>query len=296
MNRLGHIFSGGSSSSGASWNALNQDHSIVKTHEQFSAQSLGLSSYQYRTVQVKSSTMENLAQAAWANQVVKNILHAGAGNQIKDISSSSGESWARAKLADDAYSGGNSLAQLKRAQKMQGGNCPVFASTASAVLQGKTDAPMMRVRTRLPEGNSHEFLLLGDRRASRWGDRNTVVVDAWPVKPSASTFDQTFIQDARSGEKLSLRDVLSEYCNEEYSAYTFSNKDRDRLTSIKPLDTDAIDRKLHKQHLPSIGDELVEHIFATESDNLFDARVSTDPSTYYTDGDETRTFDNILSR
>ncbi|MFC3396161.1 hypothetical protein [Brenneria rubrifaciens] len=295
MNRFSSLFSSGSSSSSShTWNALEADnHSSTKIHQSYSAQSLGLSQYQYRTVQVKSSTMDALADAAWANKVVKNVLHAGAGNQIQDISESYGESWARNHLASDAYSGGATINQLKRAQKFQGGNCPVSASVAAVALQGRTDAPIYRLRTSLPQGGNHEFILLGDRRSSQWGDSNTVVVDPWPHKPSASTFDQAFLQDARTGQQTPLQDVVAHYRSEEYKAREVSSSDRNRLSKIKPMDTDTINHKLAKQHLPTIGNDLVSHIYATQSHKLFDARVSTDPSTHYTDGYDTKSFDTL---
>ncbi|WP_190275180.1 hypothetical protein [Collimonas fungivorans] len=294
------VFGKGSSSN--AWNPLeNAEQDIVKVHENVNARALGLNSYANRTVRVSSPALEHLKAASWANRVSKQILNSGAGNQETDIHATSGESWAREILGQDAK-----LPQLQRAQVTQGGNCPVHAAVAVAVLEKSAlTAPLQRRRQTLPNGNSHEFLLIGDPRVSQWGDRNTVVVDPWPGHPSACTLDQAVLYDAKTGNALPLVRLSGELREETWTERALDKKDARRMENIQPMDTEKVNKKLMKKNLPAIGEQLVAHIHQEEQGNvrrgrpqLFDVRVATDPSTRYTD-DHTHsgnTFDDISLR
>ncbi|ARF52720.1 hypothetical protein [Pantoea stewartii] len=278
------VFGGGSSSS---YNAIVEHYETDnKVHQTYSASSLGLpGGYQHREVVVSSGTMSALADASWANRVVKNVIPHGAGNQRHSILATSGESWARMHLGYEKYSGVGITNQLKRAQKFQGGNCSVHAAVASAALKSKgVDRPISRMRIRLPGDNSHELVMLGDHRAPHYGERNTVVVDAWPAHPSASTLDQTVLHDASSNTHMPLTDLMAHYRNETWDVSNLASRsDMARLTDIKVMNTDELQRKLRKEGLPSLhSSDLVRHALNDDSFGSFDVRINTDPSTTYT--------------
>ncbi|ATZ11985.1 hypothetical protein KQH34_16235 [Erwinia amylovora] len=291
----------GGSSSSASYNAIVEHYETdSKVHETHSASSLGLSGYQHREVVVSSGTMSALADASWANRVVKNVLPHGAGNQQHSIHATSGESWARMHLGYEKYSGGGITNHLKRAQKFQGGNCSVHASIAAAALKSKgVDRPICRMRIRLPEDNSHEFVMLGDHREPHFGERNTVVVDAWPAHPSASTLDQTVLHDASRGTHMALTDLMGQYRNETWDVSdTASRSDMALLRDVKVLNSDKLQKKLREQGLPALHSaDLVSHALNDDSFGSFDVRVNTDPSTTYTRDSQYygRSFDYLFN-
>lgn len=296
MPKISSFFGGGSSVQ--SYDATVQHYQSDDTvHGTFSADQLGLHRYQGIGVTVSSGTMEKLADATWANRVAKSAIPSGAGNQRADIIESGGESWARMHLADAKYSGGGSTGQLKRAQKFQGGNCAVHAAVAAAALQSRgVSYPINRVRMQLPGGNSHEFILLGDRRES--GDRDTVVVDPWPTHPSACTLDQAVLHDATRGTHHAVTQFLdsSSYRSEIYKS-SIGSADVQRLSRIEVLGTAELEKKLGKSRLPGVGTQnLVNHALNDTNFGQFDVRVATDPSTYYRDDSGTgwQTFDPIL--
>ncbi|KPW92736.1 hypothetical protein [Pseudomonas syringae pv. coryli] len=296
MPKISSFFGGGSSVQ--SYDATVQHYQSDDTvHGTFSADQLGLHRYQGIGVTVSSGTMEKLADATWANRVAKSAIPSGAGNQRADIIESGGESWARMHLADAKYSGGGSTGQLKRAQKFQGGNCAVHAAVAAAALQSRgVSYPINRVRMQLPGGNSHEFILLGDRRES--GDRDTVVVDPWPTHPSACTLDQAVLHDATRGTHHAVAQFLdsSSYRSEIYKS-SIGSADVQRLSRIEVLGTAELEKKLGKSRLPGVGTQnLVNHALNDTNFGQFDVRVATDPSTYYRDDSGTgwQTFDPIL--
>ncbi|WP_233423724.1 type III effector [Paracidovorax citrulli] len=296
VNMFRKILSGGSSSQGT-WNALNSSNrdDIVKVHENVHSSTLGISGgYRHKTVSVPSEVFENLKAAGRANRITRNVMHAGAGNQVTDIRASQGESWARDVIArrDGAAT------KLKRAQKSQGGNCAVFASVAGAALHNESlSAPIMRRRQSLPDGGSHEFLLIGDPRVARWGESKTVVVDPWPGHPSACTLDQAVLHDSRTGQSYPLAQLAanSRIQGEAWAERAPSGKDSGRMESISPLGQEEINKQMRKMGLPPVGEQLTAHALADDSTRLFDVRVGTDPSTQYMDQSdgETRTFDDI---
>jgi hypothetical protein len=271
----------------------NQSNGTV--HNTFSASQLGLPAYNGYGVTVSSGTLAMLADATWANRVVKSAIPSGAGNQRVDIINSGGESWARLHLADEKYPGGGSTGQLKRAQKFQGGTCAVHASAAAAALQSRgVRYPVNRVRTSLPDGNTHEFLLLGDRRQS--GDRNTVVVDPWATYPSACTLDQAVLHDASRGTHHPVTQLLASYRNEIWQS-SIASADVQRLSRIEVLGTAEIEKKLGKAGLPGLGSQqLVNRALSDDRFGQFDVRVATDPSTLYKDdsGAGWQSFDPLI--
>ncbi|MBX8493756.1 hypothetical protein [Pseudomonas cichorii] len=296
MPKISSFFHG--SSSTQHYDATVQNHESGKTvHDTVRPDKLGLHNYQGKTVTVSSGTLNALADATWANRVAKSVIASGSGNQRTDIIESGGESWARLHLANQKYPAGGSAAQLKRAQKFQGGNCSIHASIAIAALQSRgVDAPINRVRMKLPDGNSHEFVLLGDPRVPKYGEKNTVVVDPWPSYPSACTLDQAILHDATRNTHAPITQLMNDYRHEIYHA-SVSPQDAQRLTKIEVLGTAALEKKLEKMKLPPLGSqELINHALADNRYGQFDVRVATDPSTGYRDesGAIVRTFDPLL--
>lgn len=294
MPKISSYFGGGSSVQ--TYDATVQhNRSNATVHNTVDASQLGLPAYHGYGVTVSSGTLEMLADATWANRVVKSAIPLGAGNQKADIVNSGGESWARLHLADAKYPGGGSTGQLKRAQKFQGGTCAVHASVAAAALQSRgVRYPVNRVRTGLPDGNTHEFLLLGDRRQS--GDRNTVVVDSWATYPSACTLDQAVLHDASKGTHHPVTEILANHRNEIWHS-SIGSADVNRLTKIEVLGTAQLEKMLGKAKLPERGSaQLVNRGLTDDRFGQFDVRVATDPSTLYKDDSGTgwQSFDPVL--
>lgn len=281
------MFSGSSSSSQNTWNALADLHQpTVRSHSHYNATSRDFPNMRNEIAQVKSTTIQALADADKAISIVKNILADGAGNQRQDIESSQGESWARSELATNAYSAGTPSNKLKRAQKFQGGNCSVFAMVAAAALQAKgTNAPLQRVMTPLPGGGSHEYILLGDRRDPKWGTRNTVVVDAWPIHPKPTTLARAVLHDIETGTSIALKELPDLYRYFEHTISPLPSTDLSRLKNIEPMSANEVNRKLGKKGLPPIGPSLTQHALrdiATDGGRLFNVSVGSDPNTRYT--------------
>lgn len=294
-----NIFRGSSSSSTYSAIVENGDTGS-HVHDTRSASQLGLSGYQHKNVVVKPGTLSALADACWANRVVKNMLPHGAGNQRQDVRASSGESWARMHLASEKFPHGGFVNQMKRAQKFQGGNCAVHAAIAVAALKERNvSQPICRVRLRLPEDTSHEFVLLGDPRDRQWGERNTVVVDAWPTHPSACTLKQAVLHDMQRGTHTPLAELMPSRDSLVWDVSDLVERsDIRRLREVKLLSSEALQQKLAKAGLPSLrSDDLIRHALRDDSFNRFDVRVATDPSTTYTNdaGHRGQSFDFLLS-
>jgi hypothetical protein len=296
MPKISNFFGGGSST--PTFNAIVQHHQSDETvHGTVRPGQLGLQAYQGKTVTVSSGTLQALADATWANRVAKSVIPSGAGNQRADIRESGGESWARLHLADAKYPGGGSTGQLKRAQKFQGGNCSVHASIAIAALQNRgVDYPINRVRLKLPDDNSHEFVLLGDPRDARYGERNTVVVDPWPTHPSACTLDQAVLHDATHDTHTPVTHLLDNYRHEIYRS-SISAADVKLLRKIEVLGTEELEKKIGKLGLPGLGTPaLINQALSDDRFGQFDVRVATDPSTRYRDNSSMsgQTFDPVL--
>ncbi|OSN11422.1 hypothetical protein AU512_02830 [Lonsdalea iberica] len=294
-----NIFRG--SASASTYSAIVENYDTgSKVHDTRSTSQLGLSGYQYKNVVVKSGTLSALADACWANRVVKKMLPHGAGNQRQDVRASSGESWARMHLAYQKYPHGGIENQIKRAQKFQGGNCAVHAAVAVAALKERNvSQPICRVRLQLPENNSHEFVMLGDPRDPTWGERNTVVVDAWPTHPSACTLDQSMLHDMQRDTHAPMTELMATHNHLLWDASDSANRsDIRRLKEVEVLSSEALQQKLAKAGLPSLhSDDLVRHALRDDSFNRFDVRVATDPSTTYSDsaGHRGQSVDYLLS-
>ncbi|MEI8632936.1 hypothetical protein P4S72_14945 [Vibrio sp. PP-XX7] len=91
-------------------------------------------------------------------------------------------------------------------------------------MQG-VERPVTRVRARVSEetGQSHEYVLLGDRRTLP--EREVVVVDAWPTRPIACTLDQAVLNDKQSGRQVRLTDLPN---MSRYSEFTGANHGKKR--------------------------------------------------------------------
>jgi len=142
-----------------------------------------------------------MAQAALAH--TKNVFPNGAGNQIKKIRSSGGNTNIRTAVARDkqgkyqvtnarvkqiARQNANALAahRAARAKMTGGGNCDEFGAVAYDFL--RTTFP--KEKFTLVGGDGHVFVIIGDMQKdppSQW-----VVVDGWVNEPEVVTFDHFF--------------------------------------------------------------------------------------------------------
>jgi hypothetical protein len=279
----------------------------VTAHQSLERRELGvLSALPRRRVQVNSQTMDHLRIAQRANNLVKAVLDSGAGNQAVDIAASGGESWARRQVGFESAPRGNMAAQIQRVDLAQGGNCPEHASFASAVVlrlgtepETTVAAPVVRVW----EGSQsldHTYTLIGDPRAPEWGNHNTVLVDPWVVVPSASTLSEARLHNARSGTSSPFNPLGEGLFVDTFAPGTSEwHAMAGRAESVHPMSTDEMEQQLMKtkamrrQTVSEFGGELAAHALRVEPDLIFDCRVSTNPETEYTDGNQVRTFDQI---
>jgi len=81
------------------------------------------------------------------------------------------------------------LEYARAGAEAQGGACVEHASLAYAALATrKIDAPVMRVSDRNVD---HAYVVIGDPRDPRWGEKNTVVVDPWVRYPTSFTLSES---------------------------------------------------------------------------------------------------------
>lgn len=297
----------------AGWDPLESHHqarqngtaATVRAHRHFSPRDLGMGglSNAPKRVAVSSETFRHLEVAEVVNQVVKDAIVAGAGNQKLDILATGGESWARRELGNKKFERGHTQSQLQRVQYSQGGHCSTHAAMSAAVLaQHELNAPIVQI---WEHQQDHVYALIGDPRDRVYGEHNTVVVDAWVGAPSACTLAEAKLYDAtdRSGVPFRPQDGR---CTGEYNAgKPMPAAMVDIARNIKPMDTGEVNRKLAKinktvrKNGVAIGGELVDHIRRNEnSAELFDCRASTDPRTVYVDAGSgrARTFDTLSTK
>ncbi|NHF66059.1 hypothetical protein [Xanthomonas hortorum] len=250
--------------------------------------------------------MAHLQVGQMANRVVKDVLDTGAGNQVVDVAASGGESWARLRLGDELAPHGNMQAQLQRAKYSQGGNCPVHASLAAAILlrmgsepETEINAPVVRVWE--ARELDHTYTMIGDPRDRTWGDKNTVVVDPWPVVPSAMTLSEAKLHDARKDTWTPFRPNDGMIVNTFAPGSSEWHRMADNATVIQPMTSERVEERLsrskamRKQPALSLGDKLAVHAFRVDKDSMWDSRLSTNPATVYTDGTRSQTFDEVSS-
>jgi len=161
------------------------------------------------------------------------------------------------------------------------------ASLAYAALATrKIDAPVMRVSDRNVD---HAYVVIGDPRDPRWGEKNTVVVDPWVRYPTSFTLS----------ESGSLNHTPFMPAVVEREPGSAPDPDAvDLLRSVRPVSTAEVEQMLAENDLPPIGDALVEHINENVGRrlHLYDVRTgASDPSVKYSDSRLSRgkTMDKI---
>lgn len=249
---------------------------VVKLHQTCTPRELGLDHYSGRKVRVSRSTMEILTVASEVLRQVKHLFPFGAENQKADLVQSQGESLARALAARDRTSDEATVVEAARAaMEAQGGNCAEHADVTYAALATRTlDAPVMRVS----DSNwDHGYVVIGDPRDSRWGERHTVVVDPWPRYPTACTLAET---------EMGLEPAMPAIA--ERCPGAAPDPDAvDLMSRIQPIGTREIADLLARNNLPLIGNGLLEYIDANQHlyAEFYDQRTTAiDPSVKYTDG------------
>ncbi|MCS3359435.1 type III effector [Xanthomonas translucens] len=257
---------------------------VVKLHQYSSPEFLGLSSFRSKKVNVNSSTIENLKLAEEAVMKTKYLLPYGAGNQKTDVSYTQGESWARqAMLRDNEYNE-NPIQNAGKAAVYQAGNCGEHANVAYTLLAAKSlNAPLLRVNDR---NQDHAYVLIGDPRDRTWGEKDTVVVDAWVTHPAATTLEQS--NDLSPNvTPLAQRAPRSQPDPRAVSAYA----------NVTPVSTEMVNAYLMQRGAHPIGSGLVENMDTyADTGRFFNERTSAaDPSTKYRSSImSSNSFDKIM--
>ncbi|MCC4615389.1 Hrp-dependent type III effector protein [Xanthomonas campestris pv. asclepiadis] len=169
-------------------NALATRHPIVKTH---------MPDTKPRLRVITPAVAANLAAAREAIDLVKALLPYGAGNQIKDIAATGGESVLCSSLS--LTTGGIPAARAFVAIQSQGGYCEAQAALAYQLL---SQNPALRdCRIDVVGGEDHEFVVIRGQTSEQ-----DIVVDAWA--PFASP---TLVQDALPMHQALLSGAKLEY-------------------------------------------------------------------------------------
>lgn len=160
---------------------------VVKLHEAVAPATIGLREYEHRTVEVDEATLQNLHIASENLRQIKRMLPYGAGNMKADIFYTQGESWARSEMVFEESDG--LLSDAVRAASHQSGHCGEMANVSYVLLaQKQINAPVFRVKDRHWD---HNYVVIGDPRDPRWGERNTTIVDSWVRYPAATTLAES---------------------------------------------------------------------------------------------------------
>ncbi|MBF9172268.1 type III effector [Xanthomonas campestris pv. campestris] len=259
--------------------------SIVKLHEYTAPEFLGLSKFSSKKKKVNASTMQNLKLAEDAVLKVKYLLPYGAGNQKTDISYTQGESWARrAMLRDNEYNQ-DPIQNAGRTVAYQAGNCNEHANVGYTLLAASSlNAPLLRVSD---ADEDHAYVLIGDPRDPTWGEKDTVVVDAWVTHPTAMTLDQS------KGLNPQPTPLFQRPPRAQPDARATA-----ALANVSPVSTENVNKYLLEQRgAPEIGQPLLRHIDAyVDTSKFFNERVSVgDPSTrYQSSALSSKSFDKIM--
>ncbi|MCC4607398.1 Hrp-dependent type III effector protein [Xanthomonas campestris] len=169
-------------------NALATKHPIVKTQMPDTKPCLRV---------ITPEVAANLAAAREAIDLVKALLPYGAGNQIKDIAATEGESVLHSSLAF-IYGGGPAFRALA-AIRAQGGYCDAQVGLTYQLL---SQNPALRdCRIDMVSGRGHVFVVIRGQTPE-----HDIVVDAWA--PFASP---TLAQDALSMHRAILRGAELDY-------------------------------------------------------------------------------------
>ena len=262
------------------------DHeTIVTIHAAVTPQNIDLPAYRSKKVEVDSTTLTALRIADRTHQEVKCLLPYGSGNRKAEVIYTEGESWAREEIqhalamehANDSH-----FKMNKHVLAFQAGNCGEHAAIAYALLARHTIAAPVRFVADLHK--DHGYVTIGDCRDRRWGEKNTVVVDAWVSHPSACTL------------------AHSKYDGAGMTAFERSvNAPPDPDAEIADVDhigSDTVNSLLSASGLPPIGEQLLHHVYALKRHTPLmkpTKSVAKDPSTRYTDNRVTsgETMDHI---
>ncbi|SIT48371.1 putative type III effector [Paraburkholderia ribeironis] len=260
-------------------------------HELVSADRLQRKDYSAPVRQVRTETLDNLHRAQATVVDVKQRLSYGQGNQLPDIVQTWGESYVRMSYARHRATlrseGGTSEAELHQhaeaALAFQAGNCGDTAALSYLHLAGgpSLNAPLLLVSD---QEQDHDYALIGDPRDSRWGTKNTVVVDAWTQFPSAYT-----LADADG--------LMPCPADHERPPGTEPSTDARRLfDSSETVSSKSIAGALEQDKHAEIGPKLLKEVLEdADPSELWDVRTGAlDPSTRYTDGASAPTsFDHL---
>ncbi len=254
---------------------------VVKLHKSVDPSLFGLSSFRSRKVRVDSETMDNLKIAERTVQQVKLMLPYGGGNQKPDVTYTEGESWARRSMLRDETYCQNPIQHAKEAVRYQAGNCAEHANVSYTLLAGQQlNAPLLRVSD---ADDDHAYVLIGDPRDPEWGERDTVVVDAWATHPSAFT--------------LAEADDMRPTMPPSFQRSRYSPPDPDaNLRNVQHVTTEDVNQYLAEYSRPHVGPELLDHIDEyVDTNRFFNAKTyAKDPSTRYGDSSFTsKSMDRI---
>ena len=282
------------------WEGLRRRPTAL-VHEEVPACRLAIPAYRHEVATVAPSTLTHLEHASQTVRLVRATL-AAASNQKPEIVLTQGESWARQR-----YARSQAWSRLKRrdeeglprpkgldafyaryemdadlATQYRVGNCGQFASLSWRALAAQTiNAPVQRTHDAVED---HNYLLIGDPRDPRYGETDTVVVDAWPRYPVACTLAHA--KNLNPAPTALVRSVNQAPTPEEIAAF---NKVLPVVSSWE------INQSLAEEGRPLVGDALLKSIYEEKEEPFFDNRAEAkDPSTRYTDGSgSSKTFDQI---
>ncbi|WP_230849972.1 type III effector [Ralstonia solanacearum] len=225
--------------------------------------------------------MDNLKIAERTVQQVKLMLPYGGGNQKPDVTYTEGESWARRSMLRDETYCQNPIQHAKEAVRYQAGNCAEHANVSYTLLAGQQlNAPLLRVSD---ADDDHAYVLIGDPRDPEWGERDTVVVDAWATHPSAFT--------------LAEADDMRPTMPPSFQRSRYSPPDPDaNLRNVRHVTTEDVNQYLAEYSRPHVGPALLDHIDEyVDTNRFFNAKTyAKDPSTRYGDSSYTsKSMDRI---
>ncbi|MFM0736110.1 hypothetical protein PQQ51_02535 [Paraburkholderia xenovorans] len=227
---------------------------------------------------VQPQTIQNLRLSAQVVDAVEQYFPHGAGNQWPAVVHSEGESYARLHLtrgmkkeyAKQHPEMDRTFRNARLAATLQGANCGEMADTAYTYLAATgANAPVSRVSYQ----NNHEFVMLGDPRAST---ADTVVVDAWPHFAGATTLKNLKLDPA--GMVIKKQRFESGGSHEAQQA----------LSGIHPMTKAEVNQRIAAEGFPPIGPELLKDLSESlheAGQKMFDERtLARDPSVQYYDG------------
>lgn len=244
---------------------------VVALHEAVPPSELGLAEYQFAQVPVRTSTFSALRRAERVHREVRCLLPYGAGNRLADVEYTEGESWARnlVGMTSSRRQYQHPIQDAQACVPFQAGVCHEHAVVAYARLASETiNAP---VRFQSDAQSDHGFVLIGDHRDPQWGERDSVIVDAYVAYPSACTLAQAN-QLYQPGMSLVERgpqqapDPDASFLRVHYQG------------------TDTINRQLSRSHYPPIGQRLLTQVRAHVAQHNPYSGLRTaarDPSTGY---------------